>query len=45
MIVDDSESKPGLKRKDLFNPDLKYIGICSTQIGKYFACYITLSDR
>ncbi len=45
MIVDDSELKPGLKRKDLFNPDLKYIGICSTQIGKYFACYITLSDR
>ena len=45
MIVDDTGDKSGLKRKDLLNPDMKFIGICSVTINKKFACYITLSDR
>ena len=43
MIVDDTGSKTGLKRKDILNPDYKYIGISSVTIGKTFACYVTFS--
>ena len=43
MIVDDCGANCGLKRKDLLDPSVKYIGINSVKIGKYFACYITLS--
>ena len=42
MIVDDCGSNCGFKRKDLLNPNMKYIGINSVKIEKYFACYITL---
>ena len=45
MIVDDTGDKSGLKRKNILNPNMKYIGICSVKINKKFACYITLSDR
>ena len=45
MIVDDNYMKKGTKRKDLINPDIKYIGISSVTIGNNFACYITLSNR
>jgi len=46
MIVDDCGSKnSGRKRADLLNPDMKFIGINSIMIGKYFACYIVLSDK
>ena len=44
MIVDDSGNKAGNKRKDLLNPDMKYIGICSTMIGKNFVCYLCFSE-
>ena len=44
MIVDDTGSKSGLKRKDILNPDFKYIGISSVQIDKSFVCYMTFSD-
>ena len=44
MIVDDSEKKSGLKRKDILNPELKYIGINSVTINKSFSCYLTFSD-
>lgn len=43
MIVDDT-LKSGLKRKDILDPNLKYIGICSKNIGHYFICFITFSD-
>ena len=45
MIVDDSGSKSGNKRRDLLNPEMKYIGISSVKIQKTFVCYITLSDK
>ena len=44
MIVDDTEKKSGLKRKDILNPEFKYIGINSVQIEKSFVCYMTFSD-
>ncbi len=45
MIVDDTGEKEGMKRKTILNPNLKFIGICSTKIGKSFACYLTFSNR
>ena len=44
MIVDDTGLKSGLKRKDILDPNLKYIGIGSKIIGNYFICFITFSD-
>ena len=44
MIVDDTGIKAGLKRKDILDPNMKYIGICSRTIGKYFICFVTFSD-
>ena len=44
MIADDTGQKSGLKRRDILNPELKYIGICSTIIDKSFVCYLTFSD-
>ena len=45
MIIDDNYIEAGLKRKDLLNPDMKYIGIISAEINNNFTCYITLSNR
>ncbi len=44
MIVDDTGNKSGLKRKDILDPNMKYIGISSVMIGKRFSCYMTLGD-
>ena len=44
MIIDDTGLKFGLKRKDILDPNMKYIGICSTNIGKYFVCFMTFSN-
>ena len=44
MIVDDNANE-GLKRKDILDPNMKYIGISTVKIGKSFANYITLSDK
>ena len=44
MIVDDSGNKNGSKRRDILNPNFKYIGICSKMIGKSFCCYFIFSD-
>lgn len=44
-IVDDTGAKSGMKRKNILNPKIKYIGINSIIIGKTFACYILLSDK
>ena len=43
MIVDDNGIKSGMKRKDLLNPTMKYIGITSAEINKQFVCYVALS--
>ena len=43
MIVDDIGFKSGRRRKDLLNPNMKYIGIASTEINGHFVGYITLS--
>ena len=46
MIVDDcGTNNCGRKRSDLLNPEMKFIGINSIKIGKYFSCYIVLSDK
>ena len=44
MIADDTGQKRGMKRRDILNPNIKYIGISSIIIDKSFVCYITLSD-
>ena len=45
MIVDDNPIKIGAKRKDILNPEMKYIGINSGKVGDYFVCYTVLSDE
>ena len=44
MVIDDTGLKSGLKRKDLLDPNNKYIGISSTTIGKHFVCFLTFSN-
>jgi len=43
MVVDDNYIKTGQKRKDLINPEIKYIGINSGEVDNNFICFITLS--
>ena len=43
MIVDDICYKSGKRRKDILNPNMKYIGISSKEINGKFVCFITLS--
>ena len=43
MIIDDNGSKSGMRRRDILNPNMEYIGISSVEINKNFVCYITLS--
>ena len=45
MVIDDNYIEAGLKRKDLINPDMKYIGIISFRNDNNFICFITLSTR
>ncbi len=45
MVIDDNEIKSGLKRKDLINPEMKYMGISSVESDNNFACYIPLSIK
>ena len=42
MIVDDTGKKAGFKRRNLLNPDYKYIAINSKMINNKFVCYIAL---
>lgn len=42
MIVDDIGEKSGMRRKDLLDINMKYIGISSVNINGSFVCYITL---
>ena len=45
MIVDDTGEKSGMRRKDLLDSNMKYIGINSIEINGSFACYITLCNK
>ena len=45
MIVDDNGDKSGMRRKDLLDPNMKYIGISSIDINGNFVCYLTLSSE
>ena len=42
MIIDDNGINKGMRRKDILNPEIKYIGISSCEIKGKFVCYITL---
>ena len=44
MVIDDTGAKSGLKRKDILDPNKKYIGISSICIGKHFVCFLTFSN-
>ena len=44
MIVDDNGQKSGMRRSDILNPNMKYIGISSNEINGFFACFITLGE-
>lgn len=43
MIIDDNSKNNPLKRIDILDEKMKYIGISSATIEKSFGCYITLS--
>ena len=45
VVVDDNFIRRGAKRKDILNPDMKYIGINSASMGDNFVCYTVLSDE
>ena len=45
MIVDDIGEKSGMRRKDLLDPNMKYIGISSVEINGSFVCYFTLCTK
>ena len=45
MIVDDIGEKSGMRRKDLLDTNMKYIGISSVEINESFVCYITLETK
>ena len=45
MIIDDNAIRRGDKRKDILDPNMKYIGINSASLGNNFVCYTVLSDE
>ena len=45
MIVDDMGEKSGMRRKDLLDPNMKYIGISSVEINGIFVSYIILCAK
>ena len=42
MIVDDNGSQSGMRRNDILNPNMKYIGISSNEINGYFVGFVTM---
>ena len=44
MIVDDNDKSKGMKRVDILNPKMKYIGLSSVEMDKKFMNYIVLSE-
>ena len=45
MVVDDNYIRSGAKRKDILNPDMKYIGINAGYLNNSFVCFTVLSDE
>ena len=45
MMVDDNGEMSGMRRKDLLDPNMKYIGINAVEINGSFVCYITLCQK
>ena len=45
MMVDDTGEMSGMRRKDLLDPNMKYIGINAVEINGSFVCYITLCSK
>ena len=45
MMVDDTGEMSGMRRKDLLDPNMKYIGINAVEINGSFVCYITLCPK
>ena len=45
MIVDDIGEKSGMRRRDLLDPNMKYIGISSVEINGCFVCYFTFCTK
>ena len=45
LIVDDTGDNYAKRRNDIFDRNMKYIGINSIEINGSFACYITLCAR
>ena len=45
MMVDDTGEMSGMRRKDLLDPKMKYIGINAVEINGSFVCYITLCPK
>ena len=45
MMVDDTGEMSGMRRKDLLDPNMKYIGINAIEINGSFVCYITLCPK
>ena len=45
MMVDDTGEMSGMRRKDLLEPNMKYIGINAVEINGSFVCYITLCPK
>ena len=45
MIVNTKDKKSSNKRKSILDPNLKFMGICSQNIGKTFCCYLTFSNK
>ena len=45
MMVDDTGEMSGMRRKDLLDPTMKYIGINAVEINGSFVCYITLCPK
>ena len=45
MMVDDTGEMSGMRRRDLLDPNMKYIGISAVEINGSFVCYITLCPK
>ena len=45
MIVDDIGEMSGMRRRDLLDPNMKYIGISSVEINESFVCYFILCTK
>ncbi len=45
MIVDDNSQETGQKRRDILDPNMKYMGISSSKFGKNFCSFMTFANK